>query len=50
MQNKLVKELDFEEAEEILIEKDGIREFSPIQSQVFDKLYLGGESIFIGLP
>jgi len=50
MQQKLVSELDFEEAEEILTKQEGITEFSPIQSQVLDKLYHDNESIFLGVP
>jgi pre-mRNA-splicing helicase BRR2 len=50
MHSKLVKELSFPEAERLYLEEDGIKEFDPIVTQVFNKLYLSSESIFIGAP
>ena len=29
---------------------DGLKEFNPIQTQVFSKVYLSDESVFIGAP
>jgi replicative superfamily II helicase len=46
---KLVRELRLPEAEQLYIE-EGITEFNPIVSQVFNKLYLSSESVFIGAP
>ena len=31
-------------------EIDGLHEFSPIQTQAFDKLYSSDSSVFIGAP
>jgi pre-mRNA-splicing helicase BRR2 len=50
MHSKLVKELNFPEAERLYLEYDGIKEFDPIVTQVFNKLYMTNESIFIGAP
>lgn len=50
MQQKLVKELDFEEAEQIYTNLDGMTEFSPIQSQAFEKLYHSDAGVFLGVP
>ena len=50
MHSKLVKELNFPEAERLYLEEDGIKEFNPIVTQVFNKLYLTNDPIFIGAP
>ena len=42
--------MDFEEAAQIYAEVDGMGEFSPIQSQAFDRLFLSDESVFLGVP
>ena len=49
MHPRLTSELDFEEAAQIY-EDDGLKEFSLIQSQAFDKLYQSDASIFLGTP
>ena len=43
-------ELDFEEAEEVYTRFEEMKEFSPIQSQVFDQLYHSNDSVFLGVP
>jgi hypothetical protein len=50
MHSRLVKELNFPEAEKLYLDDDGIKEFDPIVTQVFNKLYLSNESVFIGAP
>lgn len=45
----VVKELNFKDGED-LYHQDGIREFNPIITQAFNKLYQTDESIFIGAP
>ena len=49
MHPRLTSELDFEEAAQ-MYEEDGLQEFSPIQSQAFDKLYHTDASVFLGVP
>jgi len=46
---KTLKDLDFPEVEN-LYKKDGIKEFSPILTQTFSKIYNSRDSIFIGSP
>ena len=50
MHSKLVRELNFAEAEALYLEQDGIKEFDPIVTQVFNKLYVSSESVFVGAP
>ena len=50
MHQKLVQDLDFEEATQIYEEVDEMKEFSPIQTQVFDKLYHTDSSVLVGAP
>ena len=47
MHSKLVRELNFKEAEDIYLQ-EGIKEFNAIESQAFNKLYMTDESVFVG--
>ena len=47
---KLVSDLNFEEVEKLYRDIDGMKDFNPIQTQAFDKLYLTDESVFLGAP
>lgn len=49
MHSKLVKELDFKEAEDLYLSQ-GFKDFNPIITQAFNKLYMTDESLFIGAP
>lgn len=49
MHPRLISELDFDEATQIY-EDDGLKEFSLVQSQAFEKLYQSDASIFLGVP
>ncbi|CDW82626.1 u5 small nuclear ribonucleoprotein 200 kda helicase [Stylonychia lemnae] len=49
MHSKLVRELQFQEAEDLYI-GEGIKEFNSIQTQTFNKVYQTDESVFIGAP
>lgn len=50
MHSRLVKELNFKEAENLYLNVDGMKEFNAIHTQAFNKLYQSDESIFIGTP
>ena len=50
MHQKLVQDLEFEEAAQIYEDIDEMKEFSPIQTQAFDKLYHTDSSVFVGTP
>ena len=50
MHQKLISDLDFEEAAQIYEEVDEMKEFSPIQTQAFDKLYHTDSSVFVAAP
>ena len=50
MHSRLVKELNFKEAEDLYLNVDGMKEFNAIHTQAFNKLYQSDESIFIGTP
>lgn len=45
-----MKDLQFEEVEQLYRDVDGVTEFNPIQTQVFSKVYHSDESVFIGAP
>jgi len=49
MHSKLVKELGFKEAEDLYLSQ-GVKDFNPIITQAFNKLYMTDESLFIGAP
>lgn len=49
MHGKIISDLNFEEAAQIY-KNDGMREFSPIQTQAFDKVYKSDDSLFFGVP
>ena len=49
MHSKLVRELNFKEAEDLYI-SEGLKDFNPIVTQAFPKVYQSDESVLVGAP